>query len=54
MDVKKKIKDPNLDYNIVDVSDFKIIKDTVDNISKNSKIDILINNTGITGSKNEL
>ena len=54
MDVKKKIKDPNLDYNIVDVSDFKIIKDTVDNISKNSKIDILINNAGITGSTNEL
>tara|TARA_B100001559_G_C16393728_1_gene572461 strand:+ start:232 stop:978 length:747 start_codon:yes stop_codon:yes gene_type:complete len=54
MDVKKKIKDPNLDYNIVDVSDFKIIKDTVDNISKNSKIDILINNAGITGSTSEL
>ena len=54
MDVKKKIKDPNLDYNIVDVSDFKIIKDTVDNISKNSTIDILINNAGITGSTNEL
>ena len=52
--LKKKIKDPNLDYNIVDVSDFKIIKDTVDNISKNSKIDILINNAGITGSTNEL
>ena len=54
IDVKKKIKDPNLDYNIVDVADFKIIKDTVDNISKNSKIDILINNAGITGSTNEL
>ena len=54
MDVKKKIKDPNLDYNIVDVSDFKIVKDTVDNISKNSKIDILINNAGITGSTSEL
>ena len=54
MDVKKKIKDPNLDYNIVDVTDFKIIKDTVDNISKNSKIDILINNAGITGSTSEL
>jgi len=44
------IDNPNLSYNIVDVSNFDNIKETVDEIAKSSNIDILINNAGITGS----
>ena len=40
----------NLKYNIVDVTKFDEIKKTVDEIIKSNKIDILINNAGITGS----
>ena len=44
----KAVNDPNLLYNVVDVSDFKNVKDTVDEIANSSNIDILINNAGIT------
>jgi 3-oxoacyl-[acyl-carrier protein] reductase len=42
----KKISNPNLSSDIVDVSDYKEVETAV---SKISKIDILINNAGITG-----
>ena len=48
------INNPNLSYNIVDVSNFKDVKKTVDEITKSSNIDILINNAGITGSTSSL
>jgi NAD(P)-dependent dehydrogenase (short-subunit alcohol dehydrogenase family) len=56
-ELKKAIKavdDPNLSYNVVDVSNFKNVSETVDEIIKYSKIDILINNAGITGSTSSL
>ena len=52
--VTKKINNPNLSYNVVDVSNFKDVKDTVEKITKISNIDILINNAGITGSTSSL
>ena len=48
------VNDSNLSYNVVDVSNFKSVKDTVDKIAKSSNIDILINNAGITGSTSSL
>jgi NAD(P)-dependent dehydrogenase (short-subunit alcohol dehydrogenase family) len=50
----KKINNPNLSYYVVDVSNFKNVKKTVDEIIKSSNIDILINNAGITGSTSSL
>ena len=47
--VKNKINNLNLEIDVVDVANYKVVIDTVDNISKSSKIDILINNAGITG-----
>ena len=52
--VKNKISNPNLEIDVVDVANYKVVIDTVDNISKTSKIDILINNAGITGPTAEL
>ena len=46
----KEINNPNLSYNVVDVSNYKNAKETVDEITKSTNIDILINNAGITGS----
>ena len=46
----KSVDNQNLSYNIVDVSNFKSVKETVGEITKSSNIDILINNAGITGS----
>ena len=46
----KKLDDSNLSYKAVDVSNFKNVEETVNEIVKLSKIDILINNAGITGS----
>jgi 2-dehydro-3-deoxy-L-rhamnonate dehydrogenase (NAD+) len=46
----KELNNPNLSFNVVDVSNFKNVKETVDEIKKSSNIDILINNAGITGS----
>ena len=48
------LNDSSLSYNVVDVSDFKEVKKTVEEIAKSSKIDILINNAGITGSTSSL
>ena len=42
----KEIDNSNLSYNVVDVSNFKNVKETVDKITKFSNIDILINNAG--------
>ena len=48
------INSDDLNYDIVDVSNFKEVKDAVDKIAKNSNIDILINSAGITGPTTEL
>ena len=45
----KELNNPNLSSNIVDVSNFKVVEKCVNEITKNSNIDILINNAGITG-----
>jgi NAD(P)-dependent dehydrogenase (short-subunit alcohol dehydrogenase family) len=50
----KKLNNPKLSYNVVDVSDYKNVKEIVDEIIKSSNIDILINNAGITGSTSSL
>ncbi len=50
----KEINHPNLSYNVVDVANFKNVKDTVEIIVKSNDIDILINNAGITGSTSSL
>ena len=50
--IEKAIKDLdnlNLSSNIVDVSNYKEVERCVNEIKKNSNIDILINNAGITG-----
>ena len=50
--IKKAVKDldnPDLKSNIVDVSNFKEVENSIKEIIKNSNIDILINNAGITG-----
>ena len=52
--VSKELSNPNLSYHVVDVSNFKDVKETVDEIIKFSNIDILINNAGITGSTSSL
>ena len=48
--VSKEINNKKLSFNVVDVSNFINVKDTVDLITKSSNVDILINNAGITGS----
>ena len=48
-EASKEINNPNLSLSIVDISDYKAVETAVINILKNSKIDILINNAGITG-----
>ena len=50
----KEINNSNLEYNLVDVSNFQQIENTVNKIITNNKIDILINNAGITGPTTEL
>jgi len=50
----KNLNDKNLNYDLVDVSDFKNVNKSVIKIVENSKIDILINNAGITGPTAEL
>jgi 3-oxoacyl-[acyl-carrier protein] reductase len=45
----KEINNPNLNYHVVDVSNFDQVEKAVSDISSNNKIDILINNAGITG-----
>ena len=43
------IKNPNLSFNIVDISDYSKVEECVQEITKQKNIDILINNAGITG-----
>jgi 3-oxoacyl-[acyl-carrier protein] reductase len=45
----EEINNPNLSYNIIDVSNFTQITKTVSEITSKTNIDILINNAGITG-----
>jgi NAD(P)-dependent dehydrogenase (short-subunit alcohol dehydrogenase family) len=56
-ELKKVIKDisnPNLSCSVVDVSNYKNVKEEVIKIEKFYNIDILINNAGITGSTSSL
>jgi len=48
------INSPNLNYKVVDVSNFDQVQKAVNEITLNNKIDILINNAGITGPTAEL
>ena len=50
----KELNNSDLSFNVVDVSNFKNVKDTVDKIFKSNNVDILINNAGITGSTSSL
>ena len=45
----KEVNNPDLSYNVVDVSNYKQIEKIVSDIISKSNIDILINNAGITG-----
>ncbi len=45
----KELNSANLTSNVVDVSKFEEVENCTNEILKNSKIDILINNAGITG-----
>ena len=54
INVSNDVNNPNLSYNIIDISDFEKVKETVNEITKLSNIDILINNAGITGSTSPL
>ncbi len=46
---QKNINNPNLSSNVVDVSNYEEVEKKVKEITKDSNIDILINNAGITG-----
>ena len=50
----KDLKNPNLSSNIVDVSNYTEVENCINDIIKNSNIDILINNAGITGPTSAL
>ena len=50
----KKINNSKLSYNVVDVSNFEKINQTVLEINKKTNIDILVNNARITGPTAEL
>ena len=52
--VSSEMNNPNLSYYKVDVSDFEKVQKTVSEINNNTKIDILINNAGITGPTSSL
>ena len=52
--VIREMNNPDLSYNVVDVSNYNNVKETVIEIIKSSNIDILINNAGITGSTSSL
>ena len=43
------VKNPNLFYSVVDISNYKDVEKNVADIISKSNIDILINNAGITG-----
>ena len=47
---KKEINSENLSYQIVDITDFKIVKKSIDELEeKLGQIDIFVNNAGMTG-----
>ena len=48
------INNPNLNYHVVDVSKYAEVKKFVGEITSKNKIDILINNAGITGPTDPL
>ena len=48
------INNPNLNYNVVDVSKYAEVEKFVSKITNKNKIDILINNAGITGPTDPL
>jgi len=50
----KEIKNPNLSSDTVDVSVYQQVENSVDKILKETNIDILINNAGITGPTQSL
>ncbi len=47
--VVDEIKNPNLEFNVVDVANYKDVEENVSQIIAKTNIDILINNAGITG-----
>ncbi len=51
---KKDVNNDNLSSDIVDVSNYKEVENGISKILKNSKVDILINNAGITGPTESL
>ena len=50
----KELDNSNLSSNIIDVSNYKEVEGCINDITKKSKIDILINNAGITGPTSPL
>ena len=50
----KKLNNTNLSFNVVDVSNYFQVSENINEIVKTNKIDILINNAGITGSTSSL
>ena len=50
--VSKKINNPKLSYNVVDISNFEKVNNVVLEINKSSKIDILINQKMLNISQN--
>ena len=50
----QEVNNSNLNYNVVDVSNFDQVQKVVSDIILKNKIDILINNAGITGPTAEL
>ena len=51
---KNSIKNNNLSYQVVDVTNYRNVQKIVKEITKKSKIDILINSAGITGPTTQL
>ena len=47
--VVDEVKNPNLFYSVVDISNYQDVEKNVTDITSKSNIDILINNAGITG-----
>ena len=43
------IKNPNLQFNVVDIANYKDVERNVNEITSKTNVDILINNAGITG-----
>ena len=52
--VVAELNNPNLSYNVIDVSNYIEVQEIVGEITNENKIDILINNAGITGPTDPL